>query len=130
MKVLEAGDWSLLLPPEWFAERDEDSIVIADCDEVGCLEISALRKDEGDFADTDLAVVAEAGLAWQRVTCGSFRGHCASFTEDGDAIREWHLYSGDLLLFITYSCDADNRGLDDAVVDDILDSLRYVREGG
>ena len=103
--------------------------MIGDRDDVGCLEISALRKEQGDFSDADLDDFAEAGLAWQRVTCGSFRGHCASFVEEGDAIREWHLYAGDLLLFITYSCDAGNGGLDDAAVDDILDSLRYVREG-
>ena len=24
MRVLEAGDWSLLLPSEWQAERDDD----------------------------------------------------------------------------------------------------------
>jgi hypothetical protein len=31
-----------------------------------------------------------------------------------------------MLLFITYSCDLDNRGMDDAAVDELLDTLMRV----
>ena len=38
-------------------------------------------------------------------------------------MREWYVSCGALLLFITYSCDEENGGMDDAAVDEILDTL-------
>lgn len=125
MRVLETGDWSLLLPDEWLAEQDDEVILIGDRDEVGCIEISELRKDAGCFTDTDLAQFTDAQNAWTAVQQGSFRGLKTAFEEDGMALREWCIYAGDVLLYITYSCTADNGGMDDAAVDEILDTLRY-----
>lgn len=128
MRILEAGDWSLLLPGEWSAERDEDIIVIGDQDDVGVLEISELHKDEGEFNATDLSTLAENGSTLDPVKIGSFEGGYTEFIEDDTALREWYLYTEDLLLYITYSCDADNRGLDDAIIDEILATLRFCRD--
>lgn len=129
MHVLEAGDWSLLLPPEWQAEEDGDSILIGDRDDVGCLEISELRKEGADFNAEDLAQFTGSEYPWTPVQCGSFTGLAASLVEDDAAIREWYLMAGDLLLYLTYSCDLDNQGMDDGAVDDIMDTLRYVKDG-
>lgn len=125
MKVLEAGDWSLLLPPEWSADRDGDGILIGDQDGIGCLEISELRRESGAADRSDLEALKDPAVAWQATSCGSFSGWTGSFEEDGDALREWILASEDVALYITYSCDAENRGLDDAAVDELLDTLRY-----
>jgi hypothetical protein len=38
------------------------------------------------------------------------------------------VYAQHLLLYITYSCDLDNAGMDDAAVDEILDTLRMVAD--
>ena len=48
------------------------------------------------------------------------------FQEEGAAIREWYVADGAMLLFITYSCDEENRGMDDAAVDELLDTLLLV----
>ena len=48
--------------------------------------------------------------------------------EEGAAIREWYIAHEALLLFITYSCDEDNAGMDDAAVNEILDTLMKVSE--
>ncbi len=128
MRVLEAGDWSLLLPSEWQAERDDDGIVIGDRDGIGCLEISELRRETGEFSAGDLEQFREAGQPWDSVSLGSFEGRASAFSEDGASIREWFLHAGDLLLFVTYSCDEENRGMDDAAVDDMLSTLRYLPE--
>lgn len=124
MRVLETGDWSLLLPDEWQAEQDEDSIFIGDRDGVGCIEISELRKERGEFTSADLEELIDDPRGWQPVSLGSFCGRGNSLVEEDAAIREWYVYAGDLLLYITYSCAADNRGLDDAAVDEILATLR------
>lgn len=125
MRVLEAGDWSLLLGDEWVAEQDGDSILIGDRDGVGCLEISELRREQGSFGDADLDELMEAGHGARALHCGSFRGRVTSFTEDGAAVRQWCLCTAALLLYVTYSCDAENAGLDDAAVDEMLETLRY-----
>ena len=47
----------------------------------------------------------------------------AEAEEDDAALRIWWVASGGLMLFVTYSCDVDNAGMDDAAVDDLLDTL-------
>lgn len=128
MQVLEADDWSLLLPPEWSAERDAEGIVIGDDDEVGLIEISELRKDSGPFSMQDLSQFTDQGSTWSAASLGSFTGLGARVEEDETALREWVVYAGDLLLYITYSCSLENRGMDDAAVDELLATLRYAKE--
>ncbi|WP_116364885.1 hypothetical protein [Parahaliea mediterranea] len=127
MNVLETEWWSLLIPPEWWAEAEDDTILVGDLDDVGCIEISTLHKEAGAFEAAEVAGIARAESPdageWRSVTRGDFSGvHCA-FVEEGAAVREWYLASGAMLLFITYSCDEENRGMDDAAVDEILDTL-------
>ncbi len=42
MNVLETEWWTLALPPEWWADSEEDSILVGDRDDVGCIEISTV----------------------------------------------------------------------------------------
>lgn len=128
MRVLEAGDWGMLLPDEWQAEQEDDAIVIGDHDGVGCIEISELHKESGDFNASDLQQFVPDASQWESLRRGSFEGLSMALIEDGAAIREWYLYAGPLLLYVTYSCDEDNRGLDDSAVDDMLDTLRMAVE--
>lgn len=128
MQVLEAGDWSLLLPPEWRAEEVEGAIVIEDRDGVGCIEFSELFKDAGVFSAAELHQFVDADQNWDAVTAGSFQGLCSALEEDGAAIREWCVCAGDLMLYITYSCDLENQGMDDSAVEEILDTLRFAKD--
>jgi len=132
MNVLETEWWTMALPPEWWADSEEDSILVADRDEVGCIEISTLQRDSGEFDDGEVASIARrdsgSSLAWEPVTLGEFAGVTSRYVEEATALREWYVYRGALLLFITYSCDEENAGLDDLAVDELLDSL-MVNEG-
>ncbi len=127
MNVLETEWWTLGVPPEWWAEREDDSILIGDRDDVGCIEISTLCKEAGEFDAGEVEGIArdngEPGWQWQPGAAGPFTGVYCEYLEEGDAVREWYLAAGPVLLFITYSCDEDNQGLDDAAVDDILGTL-------
>ncbi len=127
MRAVETQWWTLALPEEWEAEQDEDAVVIADRDDVGEIVITTLQKAEGEVDERELAAMTEA-LAGehgqgQAVDVGPARGYRFQFTEDGEALREWYLYCGDLLILVTYSCDLDNAGLDDSAVDEILATL-------
>ena len=130
MNVLETEWWTLALPPEWWADSQDDSILIGDRDEVGCIEISTLHKEEGEFTPDDLEEITEAGTdastTWQPVALGDFKGLTSEFAEEGTAIREWYVADGLVMLFVTYSCEVENQGMDDASVDELLDTLLVV----
>lgn len=127
MTLLETEWWTMALPMEWWAEAEEESVLIGDHDDVGCIEMTTLQKESGEFDPDEVANIARsesvAGAELQPVQLGEFRGLTTAFAEEGAAIREWYLASGALLLFVTYSCDEDNAGLDDAAVNEILDTL-------
>jgi len=127
MNVLETEWWSMALPPEWWAEAEEDSILVGDHDGVGCIEISTLHKDAGEFDMAALEVIArdesEQPVTWEETTLGEFRGLRGNYASEGAAIREWYVAKGAMMLFITYSCDEENGGMDDAAVDELLDTL-------
>lgn len=127
MNVLETEWWTLALPPEWWADSEEDSILIGDQDDVGCIEISTLHKEDGVFEQDLVRSIAqsesEQPLQWQLVTLGEFTGVGSRYVQEETAVREWYVANGPLLLFITYSCAEENRGMDDAAVDELLDTF-------
>jgi hypothetical protein len=127
MNVLETEWWTLALPPEWWADTEEDSILVGDRDGVGCIEISTLHKEDGVFDEDSIMEVArlegDEALEWSGVSLGEFRGLVTCFQEEDAAIREWYVANGPMLLFITYSCEEENSGMDDAAVDELLDTL-------
>ncbi len=130
MNVLETEWWTLALPPEWWAEAEGDSILVGDRDGVGSIEISTLHKEQGEFDSAEVAEIAAADsgpeVVWQPVTLGEFAGVTSSYLEEEAALREWYVANGGMMLFITYSCDAENSGMDDAAVDELLDTLMAV----
>ena len=133
MNVLETEWWTMVVPPEWWAEAQEDSILVGDQDDVGCIEISTLHKESGEFDSATILGIAEAEseepVDWASVQLGEFSGVRAQFVVEDSAIREWYVAHGALMLFITYSCDEDNAGMDDAAVDELLDTLVLTGEG-
>ena len=130
MNVLETEWWTMALPPEWWADTEEDGILVGDRDDVGCIEISTLHKDQGEFDLAEATAIARSEssltLTWSKVSLGDFAGVTSQFVEEGAAIREWYVARGSMLLFITYSCEEENRGMDDAAVDELLDTLTLV----
>jgi len=125
MHTVETEWWSLDLPEEWEAEQEEETIVIGDDDGVGVLEITALERDEAD--DGDLEVLAQQlfpALAAKPTTIGDFSGLYFEYRDEGDAVREWVVRKGAQIVLVTYSCDDENAGLDDEIVDEILQTLR------
>lgn len=127
MRAVESQWWIIELPDEWEAEQDEETILISDVDGVGEIAITTLQKQRGDVTDTELQdyaedIIQQCGLG-KSTTVAGFEGYHFCFQDDGDAVREWYLRSGGLLLLITYSCIVDNAGMDDSAVDEILSTL-------
>ena len=116
-----------MLPAEWHAENEDDIIRIVDQDDVGEIEITTLHKQSGNVMPAeiqDMAIEESPEISqWKATNAGAFSGVSGHYTEDGAAVREWYLGSDSLLLYVTYVCDEDDAGLDDASVDELLGTL-------
>lgn len=127
ISLLETEWWQVALPPEWWAEQEDDTVLIGDRDDVGVIQLSTLRGDGPQWTPDALLEIAreqaEQALPWQAASLGDFNGWYAQWQLEGDALREWYVACEQTLLFITYSCDQDHAGLDDAAVDALLDTL-------
>jgi len=127
MRTVETDWWLLDLPDEWEAEQDEETIVLGDEDGVGALEITTLTHatTDADFSDINALAkeIVPVDGPGKAVRLADMSGLYFQYHEDGDAVREWLVSDGAILLLITYSCDVENGGLDDGLVDEILDTL-------
>ena len=127
MNILETDHWCLLLPPEWSADYDDDVVRISDADEVGEIEVTTLCKDSGMVTSSEITAMAkdessEVGI-WQSSNIGQFSGLTGSFLDEDTHVQEWYVSANAVLLYITYVCDAENAGMDDAAVIELLGTL-------
>ncbi|WP_372862387.1 hypothetical protein [Spongiibacter sp.] len=129
MQEIESDFWFIALPQQWHSELDEDSILIFDEDELGCICLSNLQSETGRVEQADLeSLIAELGHQLsdgKRCEIGeAWQGWEFDGEEGGDYVREWYLLAEDHLLLVTYSCAVEDRDMDRSAVDEILDSLR------
>ena len=131
MRAAETQWWIIELPDEWQAEQDEETIVIRDEDGVGEIAITTLEKADGTVDDAELLGFAEeliqSGKEKTSVQIEDLAGYYFCYEEEGDAIQEWYLSHKGLILFITYACDAENAGMDDGAVNEILATI-FIKE--
>ena len=127
MRTLQTEWWIIDIPEEWQAEETEDGVSISDCDDVGSIDISAVKKEQGKVTEEDLREFAKDLIAVtdspQQVSINRFSGLLFEYLEEGLAWREWYLACDDTLIYVTYHCEQSNRGLDDAAVDAIVSTL-------
>ncbi len=133
MRQIIADCWALDLPEEWRAERDEDTIIICDDDNISTIEITAMRKQAGqDVNGDELAEFAsdlnQRNLPRHELALGDFDGFIYEYSDQGDWCRDWFLSFKDVFVLISYTCLLDDKTLDDAAVDVILDTLSYLPE--
>lgn len=130
MNMLETEWWTIAVPSEWWADQEDETILIGDRDDVGCIEITTLCKDRGIFDEQEVCEIANSDrqipVNWESIGLNELAGIYGSYKEEDSSIREWYLSTGALLLFISYSCDIENEAMDDAAVNEILDTLELV----
>ncbi|MDG2461561.1 MAG: hypothetical protein P8M73_11840 [Luminiphilus sp.] len=127
MNIVETEFWCLMVPPEWLVEQRDDIVCIVDQDHIGELAITTLVREESqqDPIEIDRLASAESPeiYQWVRATCGAFSGVTGHFEEEENAVKEWYLSYGAALLYVTYICDKEDAGMDEAAVDEILSTL-------
>jgi len=118
--------WALIVPDGWRAWHDKECATVVADDHIGALQISAAFK-ESDVVDADLREFAaehlQAGAKAQRIEAGDFVGFEIAFSDEGRFWRLWYLRSGRQMLFVTYNCGWQSRGIEDAALRHILASL-------
>ena len=119
--------WSVELPDGWEAERDEDCVTFTLQREIGVLQISAYRRDDEIVTDKDLLEFAEDEIVEpanpQSVSFSEFVGLEISHFADDSFLRKLWLRNGSLLLFVTYTCAAEESTVEAEDVNLILKSL-------
>ena len=129
MRTVQTDYWHCLLPEEWSAEQYDDAILIIDEDEVSSIEIDTLLSSEEEFTESTLRQLAQDelpdGAELTAVSLGDFIGFRCEYQDEEGAWREWILGRKKLLLFITHGCAPEHQGIDDSIVDEILETLEY-----
>lgn len=131
MRSVETDWWILDLPEEWDAEQEEETIVLSDEDGVGVLEITTLVRAEMEGPNDIDGLAGElvpSTAARTPCSVAGLSGYCFSYIDETEAVRDWFVANDELLLLVTYSCDVEHQGLDDALVEEIIDTLQLKTE--
>ena len=118
--------WSIQPPPGWSAWHDEDCAAMEAEPAVGALQISAAFKDSEvsheDLLDLASELIEEGALPIE-VVAGEFEGITFCYGEGDAHWQHWYLRNGDQLLFVTYNCLAEFKGVEDELVGAALKTL-------
>ncbi|CAA0108287.1 Uncharacterised protein [BD1-7 clade bacterium] len=126
MKQITTDAWMMLLPEEWHAEQDDETIVITDEDEVSVIEISTLLPEKRVSVDELLQVMTEG--RGHKTLLAELDALYSEFEEDDMYWREWFCKADNCVIAVSHGTDIDNRGMDDSTVDEILSTLAMQSE--
>ncbi len=126
--IFESDWWSVQLPAGWEWEEDEDCIAFFSDDSVGALEVSACRKEDEAVNNNDLLEFIPAELREitevAPVVIGEFTGFYAQYIEDDSYWRQWWLKVDRLMIYVTYNASTSDGTAEDAIVNEILSTLK------
>jgi hypothetical protein len=126
MQELTTDLWSILLPEEWDAEQEDETVFIVDEDEVSIIEITALMPDKGVSVKSLIKdLVADDA---KKTQLAEMDAYYEEFEEDDMFWREWHCDAKKFVLVISHGSDITNKNMDDGSVDDMLSTLMLVEE--
>ena len=124
MKELTTDLWSILLPPEWIAEQNDETIIIVDELEASIIEITVVVPE----GDKQQFIQQHVGAQSERVLLADIEASYYCFEEDDMFWREWMCDADDFLLMISHGTDSSNRHMDDSAIDEILATLVLLPE--
>jgi len=126
MNKYVSTNWSLNLAEGWVSEFDDDCHTFYHPEGVGALQISAYTI-ETPVTDEDLIEntgLDEDGIAHLgKNDWGQFHGYQLIYGVDNTFWRKWWLRNGNVLLFVTYNCDAQDTDIESTTINNIMASL-------
>ena len=126
MQEITTDLWSLLLPEEWQAEQDEETIVVFDDDEVSSIEITPVMPENGMTVAALLASMVDKN--YKQTVLAELPAYYGEFVEEDMFWREWFCDAGEFVLILSHGTESENKGMDDGVVNEILDTL-FIQAG-
>jgi hypothetical protein len=119
--------WTAVLPDSYLAEVNEYCVDIIDLNEIGILQLSAHRKDDGEITLADLLEFAldEAERSeLEEFRSDAFFGYFHETRDNKINRRKWWIASGRTMLYATYQCDSKAQDVELDSIDAIIKSLR------
>ena len=126
MNELMTDFWSLLLPEEWQAEQEDETIIITDNDEVSMIEMTPLMPEEGVSSAELLKSIV--GNDFHKTALAELDAYYREFEEDDVYWREWYCDAESFVIAIGHGTDISNKNMDDSSVDEILSTLALKKE--
>ncbi len=121
--------WKINYPTEWVVEKHPECVSFYAEDGFGALQLSAYLKDEKvTKADLDELINDEIPQETQinDIELEAFTGIAAEFQYENHFWRTWILRKNKLLLYVTYNCEFEDRQLERAIVNQIVNSLKSI----
>ena len=120
--------WSIRLPPNWEAEKEEFCVTFTAENGVGILQIRTFRHNSKDLTYQNFLGFTEDklvdGVELRNSTCGEFTGIGISYLVDGHYWRKWWLWRDSIFLYVTYNCSAEECVIEMDTVDRMMSSLK------
>lgn len=132
-KTLSFPYFKIEVLPGWYQNIDieapthhglEERISLSRTNGAGILKMGsydALRIVNKDTLRNMTNVEISKSLTWQ--DWGDYSGYQYSYIESGKFYRQWWLASGEILLFITYSCDPELKDIETEEINEMVNSL-------
>jgi hypothetical protein len=123
MQELTTDLWSILLPEEWEAEQEDETIMIVDVDEVSIIELTPLMPENTETVQSFIKDLITKDA--KKTTLAGLPAFYQELVEDEDDMfwREWYCDAGTFVLAVSHGTDMSNKNMDDGSVDDILSTL-------
>lgn len=121
MNTLMTDYFAIELPELWYAEQEEETIVITDEDDVSVIEMTVVPVVDGQNLDDLVEALKPEGVFSSVLS--EIPAFYHEFLEEGGFWREWFCVLEDAVLIVSHGTDEQNKGMDDASVDEILATL-------
>ena len=131
MQIVQTDGWCLQIPEEWSAEVEDDVVIIFDCDGVSEINITLVKKSEGNVKPEDLKDFCSHLIKnnnYESIDFDFASGLYFNYIDDEGVWREWYLSHESSIIYITHFSENDNVGLDDAIVDEIISTMVLLPE--
>ncbi len=128
MNTYNSKWWSTNYPSSWVSEEEKDCHSFYNNDGVGALQVSAYKKENGEVNNSELISFIEgytpSDISLEQIYSGDFQGFYCHFISDEEYWKYWILKAGGLMLFITYNCAEDDKGIEDQEIDIITKNIK------
>lgn len=121
MNTLMTDYFAIELPEHWYAEQEEETIIITDDDEVSVIEMTVVPVAKGESIDDLLEALKPEGMFSSVLS--EIPAFYHEFVEEGGFWREWFCVLEHAVLIVSHGTEEENKGMDDASVDEILATL-------